>query len=93
MQARVVFCEPELERASVTLDAVVVPEGTPFSMRLRAPETAVFRNLTMAVLSDWADDELVIDVEFKVNGRRAALDGGTACFSLELESVCGLVAS
>lgn len=88
--ARIVFCEPELERAAVTVDAVAVPDGTPFSMRLRSPQTMLFRDLTMAVFSDWAADEALIDVEFSPDGRRANLGTGTARFCLELESLSGL---
>ena len=90
-KARVLFCQPD--RELFTLDCALVggdvdqtgaPAGTPFALRLRAPETPFFSDVATATMRDWADGEQVIEVELSPNGQRATLDDGSTRLYLAL---------
>jgi hypothetical protein len=95
-EARVLFSSAT--ESSLTLDCALiaveptvdaVPVGLPFTIRLRAPQAGWFEDMTAALLSGWAVDGRIIDVEFLAR-RRAALDDGATKLWLDVDAVSGL---
>jgi hypothetical protein len=88
---------------AITLDCLLVsvdqagpgisaPEGLPFTLRLRAPETAWFADRVQQLLGEWADDsrEMVVELREDHGKVRTMLSSGESAVHLELAGAAGL---
>ena len=71
---------------------VTAPEGLPFTLQLRAPDTAWFASRVEELLEQWADETRELTVELREDhGKvRTTLTNGTSSVHLELSAAAGL---
>jgi hypothetical protein len=71
---------------------VTAPEGLPFTLELRTPDTPWFAERVDELLSDWADEsrELVLELREDHGKVRTRIDSGDASVHLELSGAAGL---
>ena len=71
---------------------VSAPEGLPFTLQMRAPETAWFADRVEELLELWADETRELTVELREDhGKvRTMLSSGTSSVHLELSGAAGL---
>jgi hypothetical protein len=87
----------------ITLDCLLVsveeaapgvhaPEGLPFTLRLRVPDTVWFAHRVDQLLGEWADDgrELLIELTEDHGKVRTMIASGTSSVHLELAGAAGL---
>lgn len=101
-RSRLVFARPELR--SIVIDCTLVelendelglvPIGSPFTLRLKSPESGWFTLCIETMLEQWAEEEKLVDVEIDIGeGRpRANLSDGSSRVMLDLEAAAGLAA-
>lgn len=101
-RSRLVFARPELR--SIVVDCMLVelendqlglvPTGSPFTLRLRSPDSGWFTLCIETMLEQWAEEEKLVDVEIALGeGRpRANLSDGSSRVMLDLEAAAGLAA-
>lgn len=73
-------------------DDVEPPEGLPFTLRLRSPDTTWFAERVEELLTDWADETRELTLELTPDrGRvRTTIASGDASVHLELAGAAGL---
>lgn len=73
-------------------DEVDPPEGLPFALRVRCPETSWFADRVEGLLSDWAEETRELTLELTPDrGRvRTTIASGDASVHLELAGAAGL---
>lgn len=78
-----------VEQAGAGISA---PEGLPFTLQLRAPDTAWFADRVEQLLEQWADESRELTVELREDhGKvRTMLTSGTSSVHLELSGAAGL---
>ena len=71
---------------------VTAPEGLPFTLQLRAPDTAWFAERVDDLLTEWADDsrELMVELREDHGTVRTRIASGDASLQLELSGAAGL---
>jgi hypothetical protein len=71
---------------------VTAPEGLPFTLQLRTPDTGWFAERVEQLLADWADEsrELVVELREDHGIVRTRIDSGDATVHLELSGAAGL---
>ena len=71
---------------------VTAPEGLPFTLQLRAPDTAWFADRVEELLEQWADETRELTVELREDhGKvRTMLSSGSSSVHLELAGAAGL---
>lgn len=81
-----------VEDAGAELEA---PEGMPFTLQLRTPETGWFADRVEQLLSEWADDdrELLVELREDHGKVRTMIASGTSSVHLELSGAAGLTLS
>ena len=88
---------------AITIDCLLVsvdqagsgisaPEGLPFTLQLRTPETAWFADRVEQLLEQWADEsrELMVELREDHGKVRTMLSSGTSSVQLELSGAAGL---
>ncbi len=78
-----------VEQAGPDLDA---PEGLPFTLQLKAPETGWFADRVEQLLEEWAGDsrELLLELREDHGRVRTMIVSGTSSVHLELTAAAGL---
>ena len=73
-------------------DDIVPPEGLPFTLRVRCPDTTWFATRVEELLSEWADDnrELVLELSPDRGRVRTTIASGGSSVHLELAGAAGL---
>ena len=71
---------------------ITAPEGLPFTLQLRTPETAWFADRVEQLLELWADESRELTVELREDhGKvRTMISSGTSSVHLELSGAAGL---
>ena len=71
---------------------ITAPEGLPFTLQLRTPETAWFADRVEQLLEQWADEsrELMVELREDHGKVRTMLTSGTSSVHLELSGAAGL---
>lgn len=81
-----------IEHAGPELEA---PEGMPFTLQLRTPETGWFADRVEQLLAEWADDdrELLLELREDRGKVRTMIASGSSSVHLELAGAAGLTLS
>lgn len=101
LMSRLLFARRSLD--AITLDCTLVavdgglpaavdpPEGLPFALRVRCPDTAWLANRVEKLLSEWADDnrELVLELTADRDKVRTTIASGRSSVHLELADAAG----
>ena len=71
---------------------ISAPEGLPFTLQLRTPDTAWFADRVEQLLEQWADESRELTVELREDhGKvRTMITSGTSSVHLELSGAAGL---
>ncbi|MEA3075239.1 MAG: hypothetical protein QOF60_147 [Actinomycetota bacterium] len=80
------------ERAAIVLDCLTIPEGSPFTLELRVPDTSWFGERVEHLLEEWADEsrELTLELRNDHGKVRTMISNGSSAVHLELAGAAGL---
>ena len=79
-------------RRVIVLDCLTIPEGAPFTLELRPPDTQWFGERIEHLLAEWADEsrELVLELRRDHGKVRTMISNGSSAVHLELAGAAGL---
>jgi hypothetical protein len=80
------------ERSAIVLDCLTIPEGSPFTLELRAPDTSWFGERVEHLLGEWAEEsrELTLELRNDHGKVRTMISNGSSAVHLELAGAAGL---
>lgn len=77
---------------ALVLDCLTIPEGAPFTLELRPPDTLWFGERIEHLLAEWAEESRELTVELRNDhGKvRTMISNGSSAVHLELAGAAGL---